>query len=215
MTPTASHRASFGLDIALYVVLPLVGLFAWGWDWRPIVLLYWLENVTIGGLTFIALRRAGRASGGASGAMPPLFFLAHYGIFTFVHGVFVIVLLALLPSIAGVRPEPFSPWLVVGVWVVATIVQWLLATTSSTPRADGVGRAYGRIMALHVTILGAVWLILAFGLPSLVAVALVVLHAVIDVVVLLGRQSLGSGRWQVTRTGRASWTAQRVSRQID
>lgn len=209
MTSDRPRPLAFGLDLALYVGLPLVGLFVWGWDWRPIVLLYWLENVTIGGLTFISLERR-RRGGAPSGGMPPFFFLAHYGIFTFVHGVFVIVMLSLLPSISGVQGEPFSPVLVISAWVLATSVQWLLAVRADPPRVDGIGRAYARVGALHVTILGGVWLIIAFGLPAIVAVALVLVHALIDgAVALMTRRSPG-GRWVVTKTGAASWHASYV-----
>ena len=79
---------------------------------------------------------------------------------------------------------------------------------------DGpIGRAYARVMVLHVTVLGAVWLIAAFQLPAIVAVFLVVLHALVDVASTLigsrvrsgapagGRRwvQTGPGRWQLVR----------------
>ncbi|QEO08860.1 DUF6498-containing protein [Protaetiibacter larvae] len=193
MTP---HRSgAIALDVALYLVLPLVGLFVWGWDWRPIVLLYWLENVTIGGVTFITLRR--RAAAGEPVGMPASFFVMHYGIFTFVHGVFVIVLISLIPVITNTPAAPFDPLWVVLAWVLTTLIQWFLALRADPPQPAGVGRAYARVIALHLTILGAVWLIAAFGLPAIVAVFLVVLHAVIDIAGLV----LGA---RLTRTRVAS-----------
>ena len=74
---------AYALDVALYLALPLVGLFVWGWDWRPIVLLYWLENITIGGAVFIGLARRARTD--AASVFPAGFFLMHYGLFTLVH----------------------------------------------------------------------------------------------------------------------------------
>jgi len=107
------------LDVALYLLLPLVGLLWWGWDWRPVVLLYWLENVTVGGVTFIALRRRAAAGGEGPGGFPAPFFLMHYGIFTFVHGVFVIVLILLAPVLTGSEAAPFDAlWLVLA-WLGA------------------------------------------------------------------------------------------------
>ena len=73
MTPPASGSRwlARGLDLALYVALPLVGLLVLGWDWRPIVLLYWLENITVGGVTFIGLIRARIARRAAARCGPP------------------------------------------------------------------------------------------------------------------------------------------------
>ena len=198
------------LDVALYLVLPLVGLLWLGWDWRPIVLLYWLENVTIGGVTFIALRR--RAAAGADGGFgfPATFFLMHYGIFTVVHGVFVMVLIIIAPLITGSEPAPFDPlWLVVA-WAVATGLQWYHALRADPPPRASVGRAYGRVLVLHAVVLGAVWLIEALGLPAIVAIALVVLHAIVDVVSIVLGSLLGSGRWQFVPVGERSWALRRV-----
>ncbi|QNO37299.1 hypothetical protein H4J02_12815 [Protaetiibacter sp. SSC-01] len=197
------------IDVALYVVLPLVGLLWWGWDWRPIVLLYWLENVTIGGVTFIRLRRRAKA-GTDGGGFPASFFLMHYGIFTAVHGVFVIVLIAISPVITGVKAAPFNPLWVVLAWIVATLVQWYSALRSDpVPRAS-VGRAYARVLVLHAIVLGAVWLITALGLPSIVAIALVVLHAIVDVVAIVLGALVGGGRYRFVPTGTSSWALQRV-----
>lgn len=188
MTPQRGW--AIALDVALYLVLPLVGLFVWGWDWRPIVLLYWLENITIGGVTFLTLVKQARA--GDPGGMPAWFFFIHYGMFTFVHGVFVIVMIGLIPVITNTPAAPFDPLWIVGAWLLATLVQWVLALRANPPLQAGIGRAYGRVIVLHLTILGAVWLIAAFGLPAIVAVFLVVLHAVIDVTGLVAK-SIGSG----------------------
>lgn len=173
------RAGAIALDVALYLVLPLVGLFVWGWDWRPIVLLYWLENITIGGATFISLVR--RARDGEPTGMPAGFFLMHYGMFTFVHGVFVVVMIGLIPVMTGTEAAPFDPLWVVAVWLLATLVQWFLALRAEPPLPSGIGRAYGRVIVLHLTILGAVWLIAAFGLPAIVAVFLVLLHALVDI----------------------------------
>ena len=191
------------LDAALYLLLPLVGLFAWGWDWRPIVLLYWLENITIGGVTFISLVKRARA--GEPAGMPAAFFFMHYGMFTFVHGVFVIVMIGLVPVITDTPAEPFNPLWVVGTWLLATLIQWFLALRADPPLPAGIGRAYGRVIVLHLTILGAVWLIAAFGLPSIVAVFLVVLHAIVDIGGLVAPAILRRRGLRMTQTAPGTW----------
>ena len=205
MTP---HRGwAVALDIALYLLLPLVGLFVWGWDWRPIVLLYWLENITIGGVTFISLVKRARA--GEPASMPAAFFLMHYGMFTFVHGVFVIVMIGLVPVITDTPAEPFNPLWIVAAWLLATLVQWFLALRADPPMPAGVGRAYGRVVVLHLTILGAVWLIAAFGLPSIVAVFLVVLHAIVDIGGLVAPAILRRRGLRMTQSGPGTWELER------
>ena len=198
------HRGwALALDVVLYLMLPLLGLFAWGWDWRPIVLLYWLENITIGGVTFISLVK--RAGAGGPQGMPAGFFLMHYGLFTFVHGVFVIVMIGLIPVMTDTPVAPFHPLWIVGAWLLATLVQWFLALRADPPLPAGIGRAYGRVIVLHLTVLGAVWLIAAFGLPSIVAVFLVVLHALVDIGGLVAPAILRRRGLRVTQTGPGTW----------
>jgi len=198
---------AIALDVALYLALPLVGLFVWGWDWRPIVLLYWLENITIGGATFISLVRRARA--GEPQGMPAGFFLMHYGLFTFVHGVFVIVMINLIPVMTDTPAAPFDPLWVVAVWLLTTLVQWFLALRADPPLPSGIGRAYGRVIVLHLTILGAVWLIAAFGLPAIVAVFLVVLHAIVDIAGLV-LPSLAKRRgYRMRQTDPGTWALER------
>lgn len=210
MIPARLRTAGLWLDVALYLALPLVGLFVWGWDWRPIVLLYWLENITIGGAVFISLVRRARLGEGVQAGFPAAFFLMHYGIFTFVHGVFVIVLITLVPVMTDTPAAPFNSWWVLVAWLVTTLVQWWLAVRADSPRVDGIAKAYGRVIVLHVVILGAVWLIAAFGLPSIVAVALVVLHAVVDAIGLVVSSRMASGRYRWEQTGRGQWSLRRI-----
>ncbi|MFT4028334.1 MAG: DUF6498-containing protein [Protaetiibacter sp.] len=201
MTP---HRVgAIVLDAALYLVLPLVGLFVWGWDWRPIVLLYWLENITIGGLVAIGLIR--RRARGERGGMPWWFFLVHYGIFTFVHGVFVVVMIALVPVMTGTPAAPMPLSWILGLWFVASLVQWVLAIIAEPPPSTGVGRAYARVVVLHLTILGAVWIIAALGLPAVVAAFLVVLHAAVDLAATLLPGTLGRRGYRMRQTGPGEW----------
>jgi len=198
---------AIALDVALYLALPLVGLFVWGWDWRPIVLLYWLENITIGGATFISLVRRARA--GEPQGMPAGFFLMHYGLFTFVHGVFVVVMINLIPVMTDTPAAPFDPLLVVAVWLLTTLVQWFLALRADPPLPSGIGRAYGRVVVLHLTILGAVWLIAAFGLPAIVAVFLVVLHAIVDIAGLVLPALAKRRGYRMRQTDPGTWALER------
>lgn len=227
---TTSRLFSLGLNIALYLVLPMLGVLLWGWDWRMILVLYWLDNITVGGLTVISLARRRRET---PSMMHPAFFLLHYGIFTTVHGVFVFVLVAALPSFSDGMPTPpsvdplqFVPVLVA--WMVGTVIQWGVAVFSPTPFSDGIGKAYVRMIVLHLTIIFGMFLIMFLGLPGMVvAILLVVLRALGEAAFAgiravgsrvretigarLGEAGGGSG-WTMEQTGPGRWEARRVLR---
>lgn len=219
---TSPRPLRIGIDIAAYVVLPILGILFWGWDWRPVVVLYWLDNVTTGVLTLISLvrrRRAGEATG-----MHPLFFLVHYGIFTTVHGVFVFLIVMMLPGLSftggpirDAEPLPLLP-IVIG-WGVAALIQWGLAIFSEKPFTDGIGSAYARIVVLHLAILLGVFLIIALQLPAMVAILLVVLRSAAEWALAgLRRVSeefaagLRPTAWKFEQTGPAQWHVRRVVR---
>src|SRR5580693_9053500 len=79
---------------------PLVAVFVFHWDVFSILFLFWLENVIVGGVNVLKMILAGT---GAKD-LPPYgstvfwvikiflipFFCLHYGMFTFVHGMFIV-----------------------------------------------------------------------------------------------------------------------------
>ncbi|MFC5337274.1 DUF6498-containing protein [Leucobacter denitrificans] len=95
---------------AVYLVLPIVGIFLFDWDWRSVIVLYWLQNITVGIRTEIDMIRTrtpeapgesvsltfnGRqVTGSAQKPLMVVFFAVHYGIFTLVHGVFVFLIVS-------------------------------------------------------------------------------------------------------------------------
>ena len=108
MAPTSAptHALARLLAIAAYTLLPLASVLALGWDWREVIILYWLENLTLGAAMVIRLLR----TRGDPGPEPMIindrrvsqtpktigwlarFFVLHYGLFTLVHGVFVFLI---------------------------------------------------------------------------------------------------------------------------
>lgn len=105
------------LQILIYSIVPLVGILNFGWDWRQVIILYWLENIAVGIATFIAIVSApagtraterGTTRGSRleiNGRMIDIaspvgkmayagFFAVHYGGFTFIHGLFVFALVS-------------------------------------------------------------------------------------------------------------------------
>lgn len=72
-------------------LLPILAVFAFGWGAAPLVALYWLENVIIGAVTLARMLATGfyRVQMFAVCLFAVPFFLAHYGLFCYGHGLFL------------------------------------------------------------------------------------------------------------------------------
>lgn len=186
------------IAVGAYTILPLVGVLALGWDWREIVLLYWLENVALGiAMVIRILRLIPREGMGALGTAG--FFTAHYGLFTIVHGVFVGLLVSGLLTSGGpafgspVEPEqpaagPIAWGSILIVFAVGGAVQIIAAIVQAvSPQKPQqlMFTAYPRIVVLHVAVIGAAFLIAELDLPAAAAIILIVLHGLVDGVAAL------------------------------
>jgi Family of unknown function (DUF6498) len=86
-TPFSWYSPS-GLVLLAANLVPLYGVLVLGWSVYPLLLLYWLENVIIGGSTALRMICVDPPDGVtwvAKAFMVP-FFCFHYGMFTLVHG---------------------------------------------------------------------------------------------------------------------------------
>jgi hypothetical protein len=168
-----------GLDPALCLLLagnllPLYGALFGGWSVLSILQVYWAENVIVGVLTVLEMLTVAVAGGSVWRALWNLpsvaFFCAHYGMFTFVHGVFIYALFGSGPfahaQLHGADLQqlylPFLP----GHPLFYAAVSILLAHLNSL-RANFIGageyrsigipqlmfRPYGRVALLHVVLL--------------------------------------------------------------
>ncbi|MDP2205551.1 MAG: DUF6498-containing protein [Alphaproteobacteria bacterium] len=151
-------------------LLPLAGAALWGWKVFDILLLYWIENVIIGLLNvFKMLAVMNRKRLWIAIPIVPFFFF-HYGMFTMVHGVFVIGLfgLKLLAGqsaewhevetlLRGIAADPFFLLVALGLVVshgFSFIFNFLRGGEVDRTSLTQLMRApYGRIVALHITII--------------------------------------------------------------
>jgi uncharacterized protein DUF6498 len=199
MTGEQTYRA---LDVAL--ALATAAVLAWGvlgLNWSPFIVmaLFWVENVVIGVFNLVRMFFTGARLGwfGVLGAIAVgAFFTVHYGLFTLVHGVFVVMLFG-GPELATAS-SLFAPvgamlktllaqregWLAIGaiaaVHANATI-QWLLRTRELPPPIKDLMTApYGRIVILHVTLIASGFLIQALGAPRAGALLLIGLKLAYD-----------------------------------
>ncbi len=189
--PAADLPAAALLGRLLLVMsnlLPLGGVLLYGWDVRLVLLTYWSENVVIGFFTACRILVAG----GIASVPLAAFFLVHYGIFTFVHGVFVVVLPSfgsMIGHSGGVSLlDEFDPaeaaWallLPVLALAVSHGVSFVADVGSAERRPKDpnteMGRPYGRMIVLHLALLFGGFAVVAIGSPVVLLVLLVVLKA--------------------------------------
>lgn len=123
MAPTKTLPSPVAvLGIFIAAIVPIMGIFFLGWDWREILIFYWLGNITVGVQVVVSMLRATSVEGLLSSVIPGAtlksftvesqqpdmakvtlgrgvtkaimisFFCLHYGLFTVVHGVFVFII---------------------------------------------------------------------------------------------------------------------------
>jgi hypothetical protein len=219
-SPTTSIALLVGVNL-----IPLAGVLVWGWNIATLLVLYWIENGIVGVLNVpkMLLARgdsapaapipsANRLAGDGPAARVGLvlFFLAHYGIFWLVHGVFVLT----LTTFAGQMVEPSFPGPAFPPDVLPGQVDALGRAVAAGPDLSAVawgalalaishgtsfvvnflGRReylavsplrqmaapYGRVVILHLAILLGAFVSLAIGSPIGAVIVLVILKTAVD-----------------------------------
>lgn len=199
----ADRLASSPLALAVLVganAVPLLAVLLWGWTVYEVVLFYWVENGVVGALNLPKILVASGGSGESDGpgrlpsfedvsagnVVAAAFFVFHYGVFWVVHGVFVFVLAGFLGA-SGPFEVPWVPVaLAAGTMLVSHGVSfWRNYLAGGEYREVSAGeqmhRPYGRVVALHVTIVLGAFAVAALGSPLAVLLLLVGLKTVFDV----------------------------------
>jgi hypothetical protein len=197
------------LDALLAVVS--AGVITWGvlaldWSVFTVMALFWFENVVIGAFNVLKMLTTGvrNGAGGVLGAVATAaFFTLHYGLFTLVHGVFVVMLFG-LPELGrgAMDGGPIGPVSALverlvldrdGWWAMAAIVaahgvgyvKWAAATRElPTPLKDLMAAPYGRIVVLHLTLIAGGFLIMMLHTPVAGVLLLVALKLGYDLLTL-------------------------------
>ncbi len=179
--------------IALIVMnlIPLIGVFQFGWDAATIVFLYWLENVIIGLLNIpkIMACAGGESPRRSLGGLIYLsvFFSFHYGLFCFGHYMFLQSTYESLPEFGNIFSALFSPilfWSLLGLTlshIVSMFVNFLGRGEYKTrsPNAQ-MFLPYSRIVLLHIVIIFSGALAVAMGQGMATLLLLVGLKIVFD-----------------------------------
>lgn len=179
-----------GLVLLAANLLPLYGVLVWDWPVYHLMALYWAENVAAGIFTLLRMVVANPLAGIPMG----LFFCVHYGMFCYVHGVFVVALFG-PQGVQAMDPWPLlgalaSPELLLATLLLLASHGWsFVAHALGAARGVGAGpgdvrtimmRPYGRMVVLHVTILAGGFLSAAAGAPEPALVLLIVFKIVAD-----------------------------------
>ena len=198
------------ISLILMNLIPLIGVFWFGWDTATIIFLYWLENVIIGVLNIpkifacrgVPQNRPNKRIKGAIQTMswehrerPPksrliflcVFFSFHYGMFCFGHYIFLKSTYKSLPGFNDFLPTLFSPllfWSILGLTVSHVISMLVNFYGKREYEARTPNKQmfvpYSRIVLLHIVIILSGFVALATGQGLAVLVLLVLLKIGFD-----------------------------------
>ncbi len=184
------------IALLLANLVPVFGVLFLRWEVFPLMFLFWSENVCVGVFNVLKMLAANLESplswAGKLFIIP--FFCVHYGMFTFVHGVFVVALFGggLAPRAGFPGPDTFwriahehhLSWAILGLAVSRAISFGTNYLGNGEYKRASVqqlmGQPYGRIVVLHVAILGGAFLMVALHSPTVGLLLLVALKIAFD-----------------------------------
>lgn len=183
--------------LVLANLVPVFGVLCLHWEVFPLMLIFWMENVIVGvfALLRILLSEPTNVLKWFGKVFMVPFFAFHYGMFTMVHGIFVVALFG--GGVAGTESVLRSPgviWQIVKdqhlVWAVIGLVLshgfsfgWNYLGRGEYRRAsvDQLMTApYARVVILHVTIILGGMLMMVLKSPAAGLAFLAGLKTVID-----------------------------------
>ncbi|MDZ4869209.1 MAG: DUF6498-containing protein [Alphaproteobacteria bacterium] len=156
------------LGILLVNAIPLIGVLWFGWSVFEVLFLYWFENVAIGITHALRMEISTRTNTVADGRSTTTFFMLHYGMFTLVHGVFVITLFGVVAGgLRDIGPGFLAPVLAIIGWQIAFLILDTIRTQGFQGRTPDalMFEPYPRVLALHITVLAGGWLVGEMGSP--------------------------------------------------
>lgn len=178
------------LVILVLNLVPVAGVLWAGWSPLQLLLLYWIENVAVGVFNTLKLRdyETHRPDTDSPFKLSN-FFIMHYGLFTLVHGVFALVVGLLFATPAA----PGSAWAgldwlsfagaALGLAAIhfSDYLRWRAVAGWNEGSADGQMFApYGRIIVMHLTVLGGAFILAASHAPVAYVALLALLKTFIE-----------------------------------
>jgi hypothetical protein len=171
------------LGILLVNAIPLIGVIWFGWSVFEVLFLYWFENVAIGIAHALRMEISTRTNKVANGRSTTTFFMLHYGLFTLVHGVFVVTFFGVIGGgFLEVGQSILGPILAIMGWQAIYLILDAIRTQGFQGRSpdDLMFEPYPRVLALHITVLAGGWLVSEMGSPIWALVILVGIKTAFD-----------------------------------
>ena len=172
-------------------MVPIFGAIFLGWDVATILTLYWLESVVIGVLNIPKILACRKTESGSFGSVLGNLFLTgfymfHYGMFTAVHGAFLLQMFSAQPILAGLWNGGSIFWTAL-IFLTSHVFSMIF---NFFGKKEYLGKnpgsqmfsVYGRVFIMHVVILFGGFAVQAFGNPIFALILLIVLKTVIDLV---------------------------------
>ena len=196
-SPTAADwRRPSVIALLLANLVPVAGVLFFGWEVFPLMFLFWSENVIVGGFNVLKMIFAG--GGGGLGQASKFFiipfFCVHYGMFTFVHGIFIVMMFGGgmqngqgFPGVEkfwNVMQENHLGWAVLGL-IISRGISFATNYIGNGEYKNVfapmlMAQPYGRILVLHLAIIGGGFLVMALHSPLLGLLLLVALKTLLD-----------------------------------
>jgi hypothetical protein len=180
------------VSLVIVNLFPLLGALMFDWSLSETIALYWLENVIVGFYNVLKMKRAtavpvdaadlklnGQPYTASMKGSLIKFFILHYGLFTFIHGVFVLTMFG--------APQLLTVSLIVafcsifvshGISFKTNFIDKGEFERISAP--DLMFLPYKRIVILHFVVLLGGILAQVFGTPVIAVVLLILLKIVVD-----------------------------------
>lgn len=184
-------------------LVPIIGVTFWGWSAFALIFLYWLENLVIGVRTLASMVASGLVANGHGLSIVVLgpFFVAHYGMFCFVHGTFVVALFGGgatadspfdLLNVAGAlfakQPNLAIGFASIVFWQVLQFGQFLIRGEARGAEAMALMFApYPRIVILHLAIIFGGFLLQMLNEPIAGLLVLALIKTAFDVAEAMGK----------------------------
>jgi hypothetical protein len=179
------------------------------WQVFPILFLFWMENVIIGAsnvLKMIICSPSDERQSVSKIFMIP-FFCVHYGIFTAVHGVFIIFIFGMVGGViipGDFASDPFDIWGIMGKLQLGWSVLALVVSHAVSFIVNYLGNGeykrsnvailmlqpYSRVVIMHITVLIGGFLVMLLGSPIIGLILLLILKTFIDITAHIRQHSL-------------------------
>ncbi len=184
------------IALLLANLVPAFGVLFLHWEVFPLMFLFWSENVIVGAINVLKMLTASPDSpvswAGKLFIIP--FFCVHYGMFTFVHGIFVVALFGGGLAHGAGFPGPDTFWRIAHEqhlgWAILGLAISRAISFGTNYLGNGeykraslqqlMAQPYGRIVVLHLAILGGGFLMLALHSPTVGLLLLVALKIAFD-----------------------------------